>query len=46
MSDSALAVNKFGHHFRGSSIVVMLSFLLAQYIIISRYIRQFRSELK
>jgi len=46
ISDSALAINKFGHPFRGSSIVIMSTYLLAQYLIITGYIRQFRSDLK
>ncbi len=46
ISDSALAINKFGHPFTGSSIVVMSTYLFAQYLIITGYIRQFRSELK
>jgi len=45
-SDSALAINKFGHPFPGSSIVIMSTYLLAQYLIVTGYIRQFRSELK
>ena len=46
ISDSALAINKFGHPFPGSSIVIMSTYLLAQYLIITGYIRQFRSDLK
>ena len=46
ISDSALAINKFGHPFPGSSIVIMSTYLLAQYFIVTGYIRQFRSELK
>jgi uncharacterized membrane protein YhhN len=46
ISDSALAINKFGHPFSGSSIVIMSTYLLAQFFIITGYIRQFRSELK
>ena len=42
LSDSALAVNKFGHHFTGSSIVIMLTYVLAQYLIVTGYISQFR----
>ena len=45
ISDSALAINKFGHPFRGSSIVIMSTYLFAQYLIITGYIRQFRSKL-
>jgi uncharacterized membrane protein YhhN len=46
ISDSALAINKFGHPFPGSSIVIMSTYLLAQYLIIIGYIRQFRNDLK
>jgi uncharacterized membrane protein YhhN len=45
ISDSALAINKFGHPFGGSSIVIMSTYLLAQYLIITGYIRQFRDKL-
>jgi len=45
ISDSALAINKFGHPFRGSSIVIMSTYLLAQYLIITGYMRQFRGKL-
>jgi uncharacterized membrane protein YhhN len=44
ISDSAMAVNKFGHPFPGSSIVIMSTYLLAQYLIITGYIRQFREK--
>ncbi len=46
ISDSALAINKFGHPFTGSSVVIISTYLLAQYLIITGYIRQFRSGLK
>jgi uncharacterized membrane protein YhhN len=40
LSDSAIAINKFGHSFTGSSIVVMATYLTAQYLIVTGYIRQ------
>jgi uncharacterized membrane protein YhhN len=40
ISDSAIAINKFGHHFTGSSIVVMTTYLAAQYLIVTGYLRQ------
>ena len=46
ISDSALAINKFGHPFPGSSVLIMTTYLLAQYLIITGYIRQFRSDFK
>ena len=46
ISDSALAINKFGHPFAKSSVVIMSTYLLAQYLIITGYIRQLRSDLK
>lgn len=40
ISDSAIAVNKFSHHFAGSGIVVMSTYVLAQYLIVFGYIKQ------
>jgi len=40
LSDSAIAINKFGHGFTGSSIIVMTTYLTAQYLIVTGYIRQ------
>ena len=40
LSDSAIAINKFGHNFTGSSIVVMTTYLAAQYLIVTGYIKQ------
>jgi uncharacterized membrane protein YhhN len=42
ISDSAIAINKFGHHFEYSSIVVMSTYVIAQYLIVAGYINQFR----
>jgi uncharacterized membrane protein YhhN len=44
LSDSAIAVNKFGCHFSGSATLVMLAYLAAQYLIITGYIRQYRDK--
>lgn len=41
LSDSAIAVNKFGHPFSSSGFVIMSTYILAQYLIITGYIRQF-----
>jgi uncharacterized membrane protein YhhN len=40
VSDSAIAVDKFWHHFSGSEIMVMLTYISAQYLIVTGYIRQ------
>jgi uncharacterized membrane protein YhhN len=42
ISDSAIAVNKFSHHFELSGIVIMSTYITAQYLIIIGYIKQFR----
>jgi uncharacterized membrane protein YhhN len=41
ISDSAIAVNKFSRPFESSGIVVMSTYIMAQYLIITGYIRQF-----
>lgn len=40
ISDSAIAINKFCHHFEYSGIVVMTTYIIAQYLIVSGYIKQ------
>jgi len=40
LSDSALAINKFGHNFSGSSVIVMVTYILAQYFIVTGYLKQ------
>jgi uncharacterized membrane protein YhhN len=40
ISDSAIAVNKFSYQFESSEIVVMSTYVLAQFLIIKGYIRQ------
>lgn len=42
LSDSAIAVNKFGRNFSGSTIIVMLTYISAQYLIVTGYIRQYK----
>jgi uncharacterized membrane protein YhhN len=46
ISDSAIAINKFGHHFEYSSIVIMSTYVIAQYLIVTGYINQFRENYK
>lgn len=42
ISDSALAINKIKQPFRLYQLVVMLTYITAQYLIVEGYIRQFR----
>jgi uncharacterized membrane protein YhhN len=44
ISDSAIAVNKFGHRFESSGVVIMSTYIIAQYLIITGYIKQFDEE--
>ena len=41
ISDSLIAVNKFGHPFESSGIAIMITYILAQYFIVLGYIKQF-----
>lgn len=40
VSDSAIAINKFNHSFEASGIVIMSTYILAQYLIVMGYIKQ------
>jgi len=40
ISDSAIAINKFSLHFESSGIVVMTTYIIAQYLIVSGFIKQ------
>jgi uncharacterized membrane protein YhhN len=44
MSDSSIAINNFRHHFKGASFFIMVTYILAQYLIVTGYIRQFRND--
>jgi uncharacterized membrane protein YhhN len=44
ISDSSLAINTFNHHFKGASVFIMSTYILAQFLIISGYIMQFRRD--
>jgi uncharacterized membrane protein YhhN len=44
ISDSAIAVNKFSHHFESSGIVIMSAYIIAQFLIITGYIKEFREN--
>jgi uncharacterized membrane protein YhhN len=46
LSDSAIAINKFSYHFEYSSIVIMTTYVIAQYLIVMGYLQQSRSEKK
>jgi uncharacterized membrane protein YhhN len=46
ISDSAIAINKFSIHFESSGIVIMSTYIIAQYLIVSGYIKQFRNNQK
>jgi uncharacterized membrane protein YhhN len=41
ISDSAIAINKFSHQFELSGIVIMSTYIVAQYLIVAGYIFQF-----
>lgn len=41
ISDSAIAVNKFSYQFKSSEIVIMSTYIVAQYLIVAGYIYQF-----
>lgn len=45
ISDSAIAVNKFSHTFEYSSIVIMSTYVIAQFLIVSGFLKQFRKNL-
>lgn len=40
ISDSAIAINKFSFHFENSGIVIMSTYIAAQYLIVTGYIKQ------
>jgi uncharacterized membrane protein YhhN len=44
ISDSSIAINKFSMPFKGSSIVIMSTYILAQYLIVQGYIFQYRKD--
>jgi Predicted membrane protein len=43
ISDSVIAINKFSHQFESSGIVIMSTYIVAQYLIIAGYIYQFHN---
>lgn len=44
ISDSVIALNKFVHQFDSSGIVIMSTYIIAQYLIVTGYIFQFKPE--
>jgi uncharacterized membrane protein YhhN len=44
ISDSSIAVNKFSHQFESSGIVIMSTYIVAQYLIVAGYISQIRAS--
>jgi uncharacterized membrane protein YhhN len=44
LSDSSIAINKFSRPFEYSSLVIMLTYITAQYLIVTGYIYQFRKD--
>jgi len=44
ISDSVIAFNKFVHQFDSSGIVIMSTYVIAQYLIVAGYIIQFKSD--
>jgi uncharacterized membrane protein YhhN len=44
ISDSSIAINRFSYPFEASGIVIMSTYILAQYLIIMGYIKQFRAD--
>jgi uncharacterized membrane protein YhhN len=44
ISDSAIAINKFSHQFESSGTVIMSTYIIAQFLIIMGYIKQFREK--
>lgn len=41
ISDSVIAIDKFSYHFESSVIVIMSTYIIAQYLIVTGYINQF-----
>jgi uncharacterized membrane protein YhhN len=44
ISDSAIAVNKFGNQFEYSDIIIMSTYILAQYLILKGYLAQYKLQ--
>jgi len=46
ISDSTIAVNRFSYEFELSSVIVMTTYILAQYLITVGYVKQYNLKLK
>jgi uncharacterized membrane protein YhhN len=44
ISDSSIAINKFSIPFKGSSVVIMTTYIFAQFLIVKGYIYQYSKE--
>jgi uncharacterized membrane protein YhhN len=44
ISDSGIAINKFNHHFRGAAVLIMGTYILAQFLIVAGYIKQYNNK--
>jgi len=44
ISDSVIALNKFGNKFESSETIIMSTYIVAQYFIVAGYILQFRDN--
>jgi len=44
LSDSGIAINKFYSHFYGAQVIIMSTYVLAQYLIVIGYIREFKTR--
>jgi uncharacterized membrane protein YhhN len=44
ISDSAIAINKFSYKFEYSGLVIMSTYIVAQYLIVTGYINQFSKQ--
>jgi uncharacterized membrane protein YhhN len=46
LSDSAIAIDKFSHQFESSGTVIMSTYVIAQFLIVMGYIKQFREKIE
>ena len=44
ISDSGIAINKFYSHFYGAPVIIMTTYVIAQYLIVTGYIREFKAK--
>lgn len=44
LSDSGIAINKFLKPFPGAQVIIMATYVLAQYLLVTGYIRQFKGN--